>query len=116
MPPSFTDLSRALTVVDCDHLPNCHGFRWQILNEDLLAQLVAWTMQGKYRHARKVLIELSPETTNSLPTVKDQAIQSLRLPAKTRADSPLRWHRDGLIFQHIAWIAAIKKGGGKLAA
>lgn len=103
---TVNDLRGAIRLVNCDHDPLCHGFRWQIKNEHALAQMVAWTLQGHARHAERVLTALCSTAIQSRPTVKQQAISRLRLPTGT-GDEPARWHRDGLVFQHIAWLAAI---------
>lgn len=113
---STDQLRTSLRLVGCDHDAVCHGYRWEVRDEPALAQLVAWTMQGHYRHAEHVLTQLAPGTLGTRPTVKQQAIRRLTLPRNTPLNSAVRWHRDGLVFQHIAWIAAVMEGGGCVAA
>jgi hypothetical protein len=47
--------------------------------------------------------------------VEQQAIDRLTLDDDAETDVP-RWHRDGLVFQHIAWLAAIIEKGNNVAA
>jgi hypothetical protein len=49
------------------------------------------------------------------PSFKEQAISRLTLPPGT-GNTARRWHRDGLVFQHISWIAAIIEKGNNVAA
>lgn len=113
---STDQLCNSIRLVGCDHDPVCHGYRWEVQDEAALAQLVAWTLQGHYRHAENVLMQLAPGTLGSRPTVQQQAIRRLTLPDNAPLNLPARWHRDGLVFQHIAWIAAVMEGGGRVAA
>lgn len=110
------DLRNAVRLIGSDHDPICRGYRWEICDEAALAQLVAWTMQGHYRHAERVLAQLNPAALETRPSVQQQAISHLQLPEGTPRVSPARWHRDGLVFQHIAWIAAVVEGKGSVAA
>lgn len=112
---SLKQLKNAVRLVTCDHDPICHGFRWHIDDEDALAQLVAWTMQGHYWHAERVLNSLAVGPINGIATVQEQTIRRLTLPPNTK-NTPPRWHRDGLVFQHIAWIAAVVHGQERIAA
>jgi hypothetical protein len=105
-------LRNAIRLVACDHDPLCRGNRWQIADEDTLARLVAWTMQGHYQHAQRVLGSLGLDSPGARPTIQQQAIRRLTLPPNTEKNSPHRWHRDGLLFQHVAWIAALIENGG----
>jgi hypothetical protein len=116
MPLSLEQLRNAIQLVGCDHHPVCQGYRWEIQDANALSQLVAWTLQGHYRHAERVLLQLAPATLGTRPSVQQQAIERLTLPAGTPLSAPARWHRDGLVFQHIAWIAAVLQGEGRMAA
>lgn len=113
---SAAEFRNSIRLVNCEHDPVCHGYRWEVQDEAALAQLVAWTMQGHYRHAERVLTRLAPSTLGARQSVQQQAIRRLTLPINTPPQSPARWHRDGLVFQHIAWIAAVLEGGGRVAA
>lgn len=113
---SAAQLRDSIRLVGCDHDPVCHGYRWDLRNERALAQLVAWTLQGHYRHAERVLTQLAPGTLAARESVQQQAIRRVSLKDNTPLQSPARWHRDGLVFQHIAWLAAVMEGGGRVAA
>lgn len=112
----ITVAAPAIRLVNCDHDELCHGYRWEIVDEDHLARLVAWTMQGHYQHAEKVLNQIVGNLPPQGETIKAQAIERLTLPPATQRTATARHHRDGLVFQHIAWIAAIIHGGGRVAA
>ncbi len=108
-------LRECIHLAACDHDPLCCGYRWHIRDENALAELVAWTLQGYGFHAARILANLDPVQPVPPETVKNQAIQMLALPPRTGNVTP-RWHRDGLIFQHIAWIAAHVSAPGQIAA
>jgi len=103
-------VSNVMKLTSCAHGNLCHGYRWEIQDEDALAKIVAWTFAGEHRHACFILTQLQPSLPVLSVTAKKQAIKELTLPPKTSKDSPLRSHRDGKVFQHIAWIAALIEG------
>lgn len=107
-------LRNSIRLVECTHESLCCGYRWEILHEDALAHLVAWTMQGHYWHAEKVLHQLHDPVLKTMPTAQLQVIKSLTLPQGT-GNVTIRWHRDGLLFQHISWVAAQIESEGKIA-
>lgn len=107
-------LQNAIRLANCNHDPLCCGYRWVIQDQLALAQLVAWTMQGHYRHAERLLTELASGIAPNFQTIKQQAINNITLPANT-GNEAARWHRDGLVFQQIAWIAAQLEARGKVA-
>lgn len=109
------ELRESIVSSGCDHPPLYSGFQWKVQDSAALAHLVAWTMQGHYLHAESVLAALTDASLSTRLSVKQQAVRRLTLPVGTE-DEPARWHRDGLIFQHIAWLVAQIRGGGKLAA
>ena len=109
-------LQNAIHLDKCVHGHLCHGYRWRITDEEVLAQLVAWTMQGHYQHAERVLTSLNVASPLAMPTFQQQAASRLTLPPDLGEDEPARWHRDGLVFQHIAWIAAVIEGNGSIAS
>jgi hypothetical protein len=98
-------LRECIHLAACDHDALCCGYRWHIRDENALAELVACTLQGYGFHAARIFANLDPVQPVPPETVKNQAIQMLALPPGTGNVTP-RWHRDGLIVQHIAWIAA----------
>lgn len=108
-------LRACIRLVKCDHNPLCCGYRWRVDDESALAELVAWTTQGYGLHAERILANLDPIHPVPAETIKKQAIEMLTLPAGT-GNEAARWHRDGVVFQHIAWIAAHLSGQGEIAA
>ena len=114
-PPPPAPLLLPIRLEECNHDSLCHGFRWVIEDEAALAELVAWTMQGHYQHAERVLASLNVTIPPNHSTFKQQAISRLSLPSRSAKNVAARWHRDGLVFQHIAWIAAIIAGKGGVA-
>lgn len=82
------------------------GYAWEVADEDLLACLVAKIYLGRYLHVEKILKKLSPKITVVLHAAAQEAKSKLRVPA---GKDP--WHRDGLLFQAISWIAAHHANG-----
>jgi hypothetical protein len=107
-------LRAAIRLVGCDHDTLCHGFRWHIDDVPALAQMVAWTLQGHSRHAKRILNTLGSIAFQTWPTVEQQAIDRLTLADDAETEVP-RWHRDGLVFQHVAWLASIIQRGNNVA-
>ncbi len=83
---SADQLRESIRLIDCDHDPVCHGYRWEIGNEAGLAELVGWTMQGHYRHAQGVLSQLAPRSLATRLTVQQQAVRRLELPRGTAGE------------------------------
>ena len=106
---------KPLTTLPVDHAPVCTGHRWQIRDEDKLAELVAHIVLGQYRGAKAILKALDPMHAKVTDGARIQAIASLTLPPGTPLDATARWHRDGLVFQHISWVAAITESQGLIA-
>jgi hypothetical protein len=100
-----------LELLPCDHPPVCHGFRWRIVDEEKLAELVAWVAVGRSNHAQLILTSLSqaPKAT-AKDSTKRQAIRRLTVGGAVTQE-----HRDGWVFQIISWIAACIQSGGNVA-
>ena len=115
--PTFTpeQLRGAIQFVACDHAPLCHGYRWEVRDEPALAQLVAWILEGHYHHAAQILARLDSSRPIPSSTIKRQAVGLVTLPPKT-GNEAVRWHRDGLVFQHISWLAAHCNAPGTIAS
>ncbi len=77
------------------------GDDWTITNEDQLAKLVAKVALGQARQVEKILQETGCVNYAPSATAVDGAIRLL-----TAADPEKPWHRDGWLFQVLAWIAA----------
>ena len=83
--------------------PLFSGYTWTLQDEDELARLVALVFLGRFLHVEKILSKLKP---NSVFLKADAAEEvKAKLTVKAGQDP---WHRDGLLFQAISWIAAHK--------
>ena len=69
------------------------GYIWKLKDEEKLAHLVALILLGRYLHVEKILDKLKP---------KGLVVKAGKEP----------WHRDGLVFQAVSWIAAHKAPSG----
>jgi hypothetical protein len=67
---------------------------------------VARLVLGQYRHAQSILNKSSGAAPRSSDAMIDAAVQKLGPPAS----DPLRWQRDGWVFQLISWIALHHRG------
>lgn len=93
-----------------DDAPLCFGHTWTIIDEDLLAYLVARLVLGQWLHVAAILESGNPPA----PSVSAQALERLtrKLTVADGGAAALRWHRDGWVFQLISWIAARKGASG----
>lgn len=91
----------SLTLSKIDHGELCHGFTWEIANEDILAEHVARVALGQYRHVSKILAGAGVMGGSTSADHARAAIKLLTVPPNQNP-----WHRDGWVFQTISWIAA----------
>ena len=82
------------------------GYIWKLTDEGHLARLVALTLLGRYRHVEKILAKLKPKKLSINGTAAKEAKSKLNVKSGQKP-----WHRDGLLFQTISWIAAHKAAG-----
>ncbi len=91
------------------HKSLVHGYTWEVVDEELLAQLIARVALGQARHVSKILLNVG----QSLPVPIDDswaaAVGMFTVPAG--ADP---WHRDGWMFQVMSWLSAHKAGPNSL--
>lgn len=97
--------------------------RWSVANEVSFVKALAWLYVQKHAHAANVINELEPGDAAFIGKEIDNAIAVLRYKADDltvalasndedvkkkarRALSTRVAHRDGLLFQHISWLAA----------
>ncbi len=81
------------------------GYQWIVADDALLVELIAKLLAGRSTHVARVLRSI-PNTSVTIPTqIRDRWIRTLRSPT---VRSPESYHRDGLLFQLISWIAAYK--------
>jgi hypothetical protein len=77
------------------------GADWSITNEEELAVLIARVALGQSRHVLQVLKETDCIAYTPIKSTQEGAIRLLT------ANNPKEpWHRDGWMFQVIAWIVA----------
>ena len=96
---------------------------WTIANADQLAEVIAWLYVQKRSHAARVIQALEPGAATLPGAVIANAIDDLEVKtgdiaadlvstdasvaekAKDKLDARLI-QRDGLLFQHVSWVAA----------
>jgi hypothetical protein len=94
---------------------NCIGSRWTVDDLNLLSRIVAIIAMGQAVHAARIINALLPVA----PAIDDKALranakQRLKVTGTTEEQQKARrYHRDGLIFEAISWIAAQQQTGGK---
>jgi len=87
------------------------GYVWLIEDEGLLAELIAKVALGQYRHVLHILSETDCGVASPAASTFEGARQLLTVP-----DDNDPWHRDGWLFQVIAWIAAHQLKGEEIIA
>ena len=79
------------------------------MTSELLAKLIAIIAMGQAKHAARIITEFLPaEPPLKFDALREDAKQRLSVTGNTPAEArkPRRWHRDGLMFEAISWIAA----------
>lgn len=105
-----------LKIEPCKAGKHCVGLRWEVSDADSLARIIAIIAMGQAVHAARIIIDLSPVA----PAINEEALREdaiLRLSIKgdtQDAQDASRWHRDGLIFEAISWIAARQVADGEV--
>ncbi len=106
----------ALKIEACKVNEHCVGSRWEVSDADYLARVIAIIAMGQAIHAGQIIAKLSP----AAPAINKEALRDdakLRLSIKgdtKDAQDASRWHRDGLIFEAISWIAARQVADGEV--
>ena len=77
------------------------GYDWRIDKDDELAELVALVALGQYRHVQRILAKTGCGEVTTVQTALAGARELL-----TVSPSADPYHRDGWLFQVMAWIAA----------
>lgn len=103
--PSALPLATSACQIDA----NCIGERWNVVDDDQIARVVALIAMGQVAQASHILAELLPAVPAfSLPELRAEA--KVRLTVQEKKATPRigypRWQRDGFIFEAISWIAA----------
>ena len=115
-----------LQFEESSHPPSGVLTTWTVYEPEALAEAVAWLYLRKERHAARVTQALQPgraalpggvveNAITALSVRTDDLVDALASPddAKRRAAEAKREtrveHRDGLLFQHVSWIAAFMR-------
>lgn len=106
-----------------DNKPTCFLDEWSIEDLDELAKVLAWLYVRKPKHAAKIIAKLAPgaasfpgrefDAARALLSYRTDDIakdltskdEKIRKAAEDKRDTRIE-HRDGLLFQHISWVAA----------
>jgi hypothetical protein len=81
--------------------PECIGDQWFPEDEERLARIVAHILLGRARHAARIIQGAEGGVGLAAPALKQRLQRHLILPPRTEP-----YHRDGLLFEAICWIAA----------
>lgn len=92
-----------LTVTPTPVPPQCLGELWTVEDVDALADVCAQVLVGRALHAANILDGVHPP--GAPPVIAEALKENLRAELHPVND-PTRWHRDGLLFEIICWIAA----------
>lgn len=84
-------------------LPQCLGSVWTVTDADALTEVCAQILIGRALHAAMILDGVHPAGTP--PIVSAALKEKVRLELHPQTD-PNIWHRDGLLFEIISWVAA----------
>lgn len=92
-----------LTVVPTAVLPQCMGSVWTVADVDALAEVCAQILIGRALHAAMILDGSRP--AGDPPIITATLKNKLQAELHPQTD-PKIWHRDGLLFEIISWVAA----------
>lgn len=112
-----------LGFLQAEHNDVCVLTQWSVNQHDVLVDALAWLYLRKPLHSFRIMQRLEPGTVGLFGNAKQGAIDLLRCDSSDiaddlqSADADIREsakkkydvrvsHRDGLLFQHISWIAA----------
>ena len=107
-PEVGTTYIEALSTTACRVNEHCVGDRWTVGDSELLAKLIAIIAMGQAKHAARIITEFLPaEPLLKSDALREDAKQRLTVTGNTPMKRKARrWHRDGLVFEAISWIAA----------
>ncbi len=93
----------------------CTGRRWTVSDLDLLARIIAIIAMGQAAHAAQIIAELLPaEPAINVEALRKDAIKTLSVLGDSDEKRKVaQYHRDGLIFEIISWVAAQQETGGQ---
>jgi hypothetical protein len=96
----------ALAINNFPAAPECGGTQWVVTDQDTLATLVGSVLIGRAHHAARVL-EGAQHNAVDTSIAQRNALRAQLHPA----NDATKWHRDGLLFEIICWLAAKMSGG-----
>jgi len=98
----------AISTAACKVNEHCVGDHWTVGDVKLLARLIAIIAMGQAKHAARIIADLQPAVPAlTIDVLRSDAKQRLTVTGDTSEQQDAhRWHRDGLIFEAISWIAA----------
>ncbi len=111
------------TFQKADLSPTCKFSQWALIDEDRLVRTLAWLYLRKPKHAVQIINQLEPSKAGFPGKVFENAISLLSIslrdiasdlssadPEKKKTASNKKnkriEQRDGLLFQHLSWVAA----------
>jgi hypothetical protein len=90
-----------VTVTNFPANPECGGAQWSVADEDMLAHLTALALVGRARQAARVL-----RGAHAGAAITGEQLKArLRAKLLVQGDQAI-WHRDGLLFEIVAWLVA----------
>lgn len=103
-----SDPSLILEIEDVDINEHCMGTRWNVGTLDDLAKIIVIIAMGQAMHAARIISKLlPPEPVINKESLRADAKRALSIRGDTEEKRKVsRFHRDGLIFEIISWIAA----------
>lgn len=91
----------AITIVELPAPPQCEGAQWFVGDRAQLVMLTGMIMLGRAEHASRIISGAQGVAPVVAAALKQRLRRDLIIPAN--ADP---WHRDGLLFESICWLAA----------
>jgi hypothetical protein len=91
-----------LTITPTPVQPHCLGELWTVNDVDQLAEVCAQILIGRAFHAANILNGVLPP--GAPPVIAAALKENLRKELHP-ANDPGIWHRDGLLFEIICWVA-----------
>lgn len=106
----------AISTAACKVNEHCVGDHWTVGDFELLARLIAIIAMGQAKHAARIIADLQPAVPAlTFDVLRSDAKQRLTVTGDTpEKEDAHRWHRDGLIFEAISWIAARQGAAAKV--
>lgn len=96
----------AIAIVDLPAPPQCEGAQWFVGDRAQLVMLTGMIMLGRAEHAARIINGAQRVAPVVAAALKQRLRRDLIIPAN--ADP---WHRDGLLFESICWLAAKIEAG-----